>query len=73
MIGWRARAPPGVGSDVGLGRARARRWWGSGRRVGSLERAAAFFGDGGFALLLPSANVVAPSLWEARSGWLVPV
>ena len=47
--------------------------WGSGRRVGSLERAAAFFGDVGFALLLPSANVVAPSLWEARSGSLVPV
>jgi hypothetical protein len=59
---------PGAGSDVGLGPARARRWWVSGRRVGSLVRAAAFVDDVGFALLFPTAKVVAPSLWEAVAG-----
>jgi hypothetical protein len=58
----------GLGSDVVLGRARGRRWWVSGRRVGSLTRAAAFVDDVGFALLFPTAKVVAPSLWEAVAG-----
>jgi hypothetical protein len=58
----------GTGSDVGLGPARARRWWVSGRRVGSLERAAAFIDDVDYALLFPTAKVVAPSLWEAVAG-----
>jgi len=59
---------PGPGTDAGLGPARARRWWVSGQRVGSLERAAAFVDDVGFALLFPTAKVVAPSLWEAVAG-----
>jgi hypothetical protein len=59
---------PSEESDIGLGQARARRWWVTGRRVGSLTRAAAFIDEVGFALLFPSPNVVAPSLWEAVAG-----
>jgi hypothetical protein len=55
-------------AEVRLGRARARRWWVAGRRVGSIERAAAFLDDVGFALLFPSPRVLAPSLWEAVAG-----
>jgi len=58
----------GAGSDVTLGRARARRWWESGRRVGSIQRAAAFVDDVDFALLFPAARVLAPSLWESVAG-----
>lgn len=47
--------------------ARARRWWRTGRRVGSLARAAAFVEDVGFALLFPKAGVELPSLWDAAS------
>ena len=47
--------------------ARAKRWWKTGRRIASLERAAAFVDDVGFALLFPKANVALPSLWEAAS------
>lgn len=47
--------------------ARARRWWLTKRRVGSLERAAAFVGDVGFSLLFPNAGVILPSLWEVAS------
>jgi hypothetical protein len=54
--------------EVELGRARARRWWVSGRRVGSISRAAAFIDDVGLALLFPAAQPVAPSLWEAVAG-----
>jgi len=41
---------------------RARRWWGTRRRVGSIERAAAFIQDVGFALLFPARGVELPSL-----------
>jgi hypothetical protein len=58
----------GTGSELKLGRARARRWWVTGRRVGSVERAAAFVDDVGFALLFPTPRAVAPSLWEAVTG-----
>lgn len=46
---------------------RARRWWHARRRIGSIERAAAFIDDLGFALLFPKAAVALPSLWEAAS------
>lgn len=58
----------GPATEVELGRARARRWWVSGRRVGSIGRAAAFVDDVGFALLFPAAQALAPSLWEAVAG-----
>jgi hypothetical protein len=52
-----------------LGLARARRWWVvSGRRVKSIERAASFVDDVGFALLFPAPRLLAPSLWEAVTG-----
>jgi hypothetical protein len=51
----------------GLEAARARRWWRTGRRVGSLARAAAFVDDVGFALLFPKPGVELPSLWDAAS------
>jgi hypothetical protein len=54
--------------EVELGRARAKRWWLTGRRVGSVERAAAFIHDVGFALLFPAPRVLLPSLWEAVAG-----
>ncbi len=50
-----------------LEEARATRWWHGRRRVGSIERAAAFIEDVGFALLFPKAGVALPSLWEAAS------
>jgi hypothetical protein len=53
---------------VRLGRARARRWWVAGRRVGSIERAASFVDDVGLALLFPTPRLLAPSLWEAVTG-----
>jgi len=52
---------------VDLEVARARRWWQTKRRIGSLERAAAFVEDVGFALLFPKSGVALPSLWEAAS------
>jgi hypothetical protein len=55
-------------ADAGLGSARARRWWVRGRRVGSVQRAAAFVDDVGFALLFPASRALAPSLWEAVAG-----
>jgi len=58
----------GAASEPTLGRARARRWWVRGRRVGSLARAAQFVEDVGFALLFPAPRALAPSLWEAVSG-----
>ncbi len=51
--------------DAALGPARARRWWVSGRRVRSVDRAGLFVADVGFALLFPSERVLVPSLWEA--------
>ncbi|HCT81464.1 MAG TPA: hypothetical protein DGT23_33810 [Micromonosporaceae bacterium] len=58
----------GAGSEPDLGLARAKRWWVRGRRVGSIERAAAFVDDVGFALLFPTPKLPAPSLWEAVAG-----
>jgi hypothetical protein len=55
-------------SEARLGHARARRWWVTRRRIGSIERAAAFVDDVGFALLFPKQRVLAPSLWEAVAG-----
>lgn len=57
-----------AGSEPGLGRARAERWWVRGRSVGSIGRAAAFVDDVGFALLFPTPKLPAPSLWEAVAG-----
>jgi hypothetical protein len=54
--------------EIKLGRDRARRWWVVGRRVGSIQRAAGFVGDVGFALLFPAPRVLLPSLWEAVAG-----
>jgi len=50
-----------------LEKARASRWWRTGRRVGSLKRAAVFVDDVGFALLFPKAGMALPSLWEAAT------
>jgi hypothetical protein len=50
-----------------LEEARARRWWQTKRRIGSLDRAAAFVDDVGFALLFPKSGLAFPSLWEAAS------
>lgn len=50
-----------------LARERARRWWHTRRRIGSIERAAAFIDDVGFALLFPKPGLALPSLWEAAS------
>jgi hypothetical protein len=58
----------GAGRDVVLGIARERRWWVSGRRIGSIGRASRFIDDVGFALLFPSDRVFVPSLWEAVAG-----
>jgi hypothetical protein len=55
-------------SERRLGQARARRWWVTRRRVKTIERAASFVDDVGFALLFPTARVFAPSLWEAVTG-----
>jgi hypothetical protein len=57
-----------VTSEVQQGRDRARRWWVTTRRVKTLERAAAFIDDVGFALLFPARSVVLPSLWDAVAG-----
>jgi len=46
---------------------RAERWWHTRRRIGSIERAAAFLDDVGFALLFPKTGLAVPSLWEAVS------
>ncbi|HEU4947325.1 MAG TPA: hypothetical protein VFT31_09245 [Kribbella sp.] len=62
------RNADGAWPDTDLGWARARRWWVRGRRVGSVERAATFLDDVGFALLFPAPNLLAPSLWEAVAG-----
>lgn len=72
-IGWLTgqvanASTAGTASELTLGRARARRWWVNGRRVASVERAAAFVDDVGFALLFPAPRAVAPSLWEAVTG-----
>lgn len=50
-----------------LERARARRWWLSKRKVASLQRAAAFVDDVGFALLFPNKGVALPCLYDVAS------
>jgi hypothetical protein len=57
-----------AGSARRLGQARARRWWVTGRRVKSIERARTFVDDVGFALLFPTQRLRLPSLWEAVTG-----
>jgi hypothetical protein len=57
-----------IPTDTELGRARAARWWIRGRRIGSIERAAVFIDDVGFALLFPAPRAAVPSLWEAVAG-----
>jgi hypothetical protein len=47
--------------------ARARRWWQTRRPVRSIERAAAFVQDVGFALLFPARGVDLPSLYNAAT------
>ncbi len=47
--------------------ARARRWWQTKRKIGSIERAGAFVEDVGFALLYPNKGVVLPTLYEVAS------
>lgn len=46
---------------------RARRWWKTRTHIGSIQRAAAFIDDVGFALLFPKSGSPLPSLWEACS------
>jgi len=48
-------------------RARARRWWQTGRPLGRIDRAARFVSDVGFSLLFPKAGIELPSLWEATT------
>lgn len=50
---------------TGLEDARAKRWWLVGRPIGSIERAAAYVDDLGFALLFPKRGITLPSLWDA--------
>jgi hypothetical protein len=52
---------------VDLEQARARRWWRTARPIGSIQRAARFIDDVGFALLFPKSGIALPSLWEAAS------
>jgi hypothetical protein len=54
-------------TDDGIQKARARRWWQSGRPLGRIDRAARFVNDVGFALLFPKTGIELPSLWEATT------
>jgi hypothetical protein len=49
--------------SVALARARGRRWM-SGRKVRTIEGAGRFVNDVGFAVLFPTDQPIAPSLWE---------
>jgi hypothetical protein len=55
------------GSGVALGRVRGDRWLPA-RPVASIDAAAGYVADVGFALLFPAARAEAPSLWEAVAG-----
>ncbi|MPZ95065.1 MAG: hypothetical protein GEU96_09170 [Propionibacteriales bacterium] len=58
-----------VVDEVRLARARANRWWVTGRRrVASIRRAGEFVQDVGFALLFPAPRIALPSLWDAVAG-----
>lgn len=50
-----------------LDQARAKRWWLTRRKIGSVQRAAAFIEDVGFALLFPKAGIALPSLWAVAT------
>ena len=50
-----------------LASSRARRWWRTGRRIGSIERAARFIDDVGFAVLFPKKGIELPNLWDTVS------
>ena len=50
-----------------IAQARAKRWWLTRRKIGSIRRAAAFVEDVGFALLFPKAGIALPSLWEVAT------
>jgi len=50
-----------------LATARARRWWLTKPKVGTIERAGAFVRDVGFSLLFPNKGVVLPSLYDVSS------
>jgi hypothetical protein len=63
--GTGVRLPPG--RDEALGRARGDRWLPD-QPVTSLDEAARFIDDVGFALLFPADRIQAPSLWEAVAG-----
>ncbi|MGH9184446.1 MAG: AlkZ-related protein [Acidimicrobiales bacterium] len=54
--------------DDHLAGLRARRWWITARRVGSIERAASFVSDVGAALLFPTEKIALPSLYEVMAG-----
>lgn len=47
--------------------ARAKRWWLTRRKIGSIQRASAFIEDVGFALLFPKAGIALPSLWQVAT------
>ena len=53
--------------DLRLRSARAERWLPS-SRVSTIDKAAQFVDDVGFALLFPAEKIEAPSLWEAVAG-----
>ncbi len=50
-----------------IAQARARRWWLTKRKIGTIQRAASFVEDVGFALLFPKAGIPLPSLWEVAT------
>ena len=50
-----------------IAQARVQRWWMTKRKIASIQRAASFVEDVGFALLVPNAGITLPSLWEAAT------
>lgn len=67
LVRANASLPLGTLPAVKVEAARARRWWLTKRRIGSIERAGAFVEDVGFAVLFPKAGVAFPSLWEVST------
>lgn len=63
----RRGAASGCESGVALGRVRGDRWLPE-RPVSSINAAAGYVDDVGFALLFPATRADAPSLWEAVAG-----
>jgi hypothetical protein len=58
-------ASSGGGRD--LDAKRARRWWRNRPPIRTIQRAAGFIDDLGFALLFPAKGVALPSLYEAAT------